>query len=108
VLSPVDLVPEAVLPFIGLADDAMVVAWLAAQLLGETDGFLRWERERAGQSTAGSPWAGSPWGGSAGAGSAGAASAEAGSTGGSRWSSRARSGARRPAAEDVVQGRVVR
>ena len=71
VLSPVDLMPEAVLPLIGLADDAVVVAWLAAQLLGETDGFLRWERERSGGSSAGS-------------------------------------GARRPAAEDVIQGHVVR
>jgi uncharacterized membrane protein YkvA (DUF1232 family) len=62
VLSPVDLVPEAVLPLIGLADDAMVVAWLAGQLLGETDEFLRWERERPrgawsgrGRSAAGHP-----------------------------------------------------
>jgi uncharacterized membrane protein YkvA (DUF1232 family) len=44
-LSPVDLLPEALLPVIGLADDAMVVAWLAGQLLGETEEFLRWERE---------------------------------------------------------------
>lgn len=66
VLSPIDLVPEAVLPFIGLADDALVVAWLAGQLLGETDEFLRWERS-----------------GSASRG-------------------------RRPAAEDVVEGHVVR
>jgi uncharacterized membrane protein YkvA (DUF1232 family) len=49
VLSPVDLVPEAVLPLIGLADDAFVVAWLAGQLLGETDAYLRWERERRSQ-----------------------------------------------------------
>jgi uncharacterized membrane protein YkvA (DUF1232 family) len=44
-LSPVDLLPEALLPVVGLADDAMVVAWLAGQLLGETEEFLRWERE---------------------------------------------------------------
>jgi uncharacterized membrane protein YkvA (DUF1232 family) len=46
-VSPIDLMPEALLPVLGLADDAMVVAWLAGQLLGETDDFLRWERERA-------------------------------------------------------------
>ncbi len=43
IVSPVDLVPEMV-PILGLMDDAVVVAWLAAQLLGETDGFLGWER----------------------------------------------------------------
>jgi uncharacterized membrane protein YkvA (DUF1232 family) len=68
-VSPVDLLPEALLPFLGLADDAMVAAWLAGQLLGETDNFLRWERER-------------------------------GESGGR--------GRRRPAAEDVVPGDVVR
>ena len=54
VLSPVDLVPEAVLPLIGLADDAMVITWLAAQLLGETEEFLAWERQRG--RSAGSRW----------------------------------------------------
>jgi uncharacterized membrane protein YkvA (DUF1232 family) len=53
VLSPVDLLPEAVLPLVGLADDAVVVAWLAAQLLGETDGFLRWERSGSGSGSRG-------------------------------------------------------
>jgi uncharacterized membrane protein YkvA (DUF1232 family) len=84
VLSPIDLLPEAVLPLIGLADDAFVVAWLAGQLLGETDAFLRWERERDAQQS------GSGWG--------------------SRWSGfRAdRSSAQRPAGEQVVPGHVVR
>jgi uncharacterized membrane protein YkvA (DUF1232 family) len=83
VLSPVDLLPEAVLPLIGLADDAFVVAWLAGQLLGETDEFVRWERERAAQSTQ----QGSRWGGF-GAGRGGSS--------------------HRPAGEDVVPGHVVR
>jgi uncharacterized membrane protein YkvA (DUF1232 family) len=43
-LSPIDLVPEAFLPLIGLADDALVITWIAGRLLGETDAFLRWER----------------------------------------------------------------
>ena len=94
VLSPIDLVPEAVLPFIGLADDAMVVAWLAGQLLGETDGFLRWERERAAGGSAAGPDAGSRWG---------AWGSWSGSPSGSSGT-----GARRPAGEDVVQGHVVR
>jgi uncharacterized membrane protein YkvA (DUF1232 family) len=45
-LSPVDLVPEAVLGLLGLADDAVVAMWLAGALLGETDRFLEWERHR--------------------------------------------------------------
>lgn len=44
VVSPVDLVPEAALLLVGLADDAMVLAWLAGTLLSETDAFLEWER----------------------------------------------------------------
>ncbi|WP_460445749.1 YkvA family protein [Angustibacter aerolatus] len=44
VLSPIDLVPEVPLGLLGLGDDAFVLSWLAARLLGETDAFLRWER----------------------------------------------------------------
>lgn len=43
VISPVDVLPD-VLPLIGVADDAMVVAWLAGALLNETGDFLAWER----------------------------------------------------------------
>jgi uncharacterized membrane protein YkvA (DUF1232 family) len=43
VVSPVDLVPEAALLLLGMADDAMVLAWLAGALLAETDAFLAWE-----------------------------------------------------------------
>lgn len=42
-LSPIDLLPEAILPLIGLADDAVVLAWLAAALVTETERFLQWE-----------------------------------------------------------------
>lgn len=44
VVSPIDLVPEAILPMLGFADDAVVISWIAATLLGETDAYLRWER----------------------------------------------------------------
>ncbi|MDQ2756205.1 MAG: YkvA family protein [Actinomycetota bacterium] len=47
VVSPVDLVPEGVLGLLGLADDAIVVTWLAASLVHDTEGFLSWERSRA-------------------------------------------------------------
>lgn len=46
VVSPVDLVPESVLLLLGLADDAVVVTWLAGAVLGETERFLDWERAR--------------------------------------------------------------
>ncbi|MGN6246025.1 MAG: DUF1232 domain-containing protein [Motilibacteraceae bacterium] len=46
VLSPVDVVPEALLGIIGLGDDLLVTTWLAGTLLGETGRFLAWERER--------------------------------------------------------------
>ncbi len=42
-LSPIDLVPEAFIPFLGLADDALVVSWIAGRLLSETEAFLSWE-----------------------------------------------------------------
>lgn len=47
VLSPVDLVPEALLMALGLVDDAVVITWLAGALLSETERFLHWERGRA-------------------------------------------------------------
>lgn len=46
ILSPVDLVPDVLLPF-GLVDDAVVLTWVVGRLLGETDAFLRWERAKA-------------------------------------------------------------
>ncbi|HSR22638.1 MAG TPA: YkvA family protein [Candidatus Eisenbacteria bacterium] len=45
-VSPVDLVPEAFLGLVGLADDVAVAAWLAAAVLVETDQFLDWERSQ--------------------------------------------------------------
>lgn len=44
VVSPIDVVPEAFLTVFGLADDAMVVSWIAATLVNETESFLGWER----------------------------------------------------------------
>lgn len=44
VVSPVDLVPEGLLSVFGLADDAVVLAWLATALVADTEGFLAWER----------------------------------------------------------------
>ena len=47
VVSPVDLVPEALLLLGGVADDALVIGWLAVSVIRTTDAFLDWERNRA-------------------------------------------------------------
>ena len=46
VVSPIDVVPEAFLLVVGLADDAVMITWLAGTVLSETERFLEWERER--------------------------------------------------------------
>lgn len=47
IVSPVDLVPEAIFLVFGLIDDAAVAAFLAGALLDETERFLEWEAQRA-------------------------------------------------------------
>jgi uncharacterized membrane protein YkvA (DUF1232 family) len=44
IVSPIDFVPEGVLLAFGLADDAAVAAWLANELLKESDRYLAWRR----------------------------------------------------------------
>jgi uncharacterized membrane protein YkvA (DUF1232 family) len=46
IVSPIDLIPEVVFSFFGLADDAFVAVWLAGALLSETERYLVWERRR--------------------------------------------------------------
>lgn len=46
VLSPVDVASELVLMVFGLADDALVVTWLAGAVLAETERYLAWEASR--------------------------------------------------------------
>jgi uncharacterized membrane protein YkvA (DUF1232 family) len=46
VISPIDVIPEAFLLIVGLADDAVMVAWLAGSVLAETQRFLEWEKEQ--------------------------------------------------------------
>jgi len=43
VVSPIDAVPEAFLLVVGLADDALMITWLAGTILSETERFLEWE-----------------------------------------------------------------
>lgn len=47
VVSPVDLMPEAALAIVGLADDALVVSWIATTVVNETEQFLAWEEQRS-------------------------------------------------------------
>jgi uncharacterized membrane protein YkvA (DUF1232 family) len=46
IVSPIDLVPEAIFLVFGLIDDAAVAAYLAGALMDETERFLTWEDER--------------------------------------------------------------
>lgn len=45
-VSPVDLVPELVVPLLGFGDDALVLTWLAGAVLADTEEFLAWEASR--------------------------------------------------------------
>ena len=103
-VSPLDIIPEAVLPIVGLADDALVLSWLATKLVEETEAFLAWENGTMGAPTGptgtgsgGAAYPGSP-GGTGATGGAGAATGGAG----------AQNGATRPAAAQTVPGDVVR
>ena len=44
VISPVDAIPEIILPIVGLGDDAVVAAFVVGTILSEADAFLEWER----------------------------------------------------------------
>ena len=46
IVSPVDLLPEALLTIPGLMDDAAVAAWLVASLFGATSAYRMWENGR--------------------------------------------------------------
>ena len=59
-VSPLDLIPEAVLPIVGLADDALVLSWLATRLVEETEAFLEWEKGIVG-APAGRPAPAARW-----------------------------------------------
>ncbi|WP_337061150.1 YkvA family protein [Kineococcus sp. G2] len=46
-VSPADAVPEAVLPLLGLLDDAAVAAWVAGALLSATEDYADWRSRRS-------------------------------------------------------------
>jgi uncharacterized membrane protein YkvA (DUF1232 family) len=43
IVSPIDVLPEAVLTIPGLADDALVAAWLVSAVLAATGSYREWE-----------------------------------------------------------------
>jgi uncharacterized membrane protein YkvA (DUF1232 family) len=47
IVSPLDFMPEALFGVLGLTDDAVVVTWLVAALVNDTESFLQWERSGA-------------------------------------------------------------
>jgi uncharacterized membrane protein YkvA (DUF1232 family) len=47
VVSPIDVIPEGLFLIAGLADDAVMLTWLAGSVLSETERFLTWEKQRA-------------------------------------------------------------
>ncbi|WP_433698094.1 YkvA family protein [Nocardiopsis sp. CA-288880] len=49
IVSPVDFVPELFIPLLGLADDIGVAVWLTTMALGESERFVRWERQSQAQ-----------------------------------------------------------
>jgi uncharacterized membrane protein YkvA (DUF1232 family) len=98
IVSPIDLIPEAVAPVLGLADDALVLSWLATRLVEETEAFLAWEQAGMPPTSAGAgggSGAASP-SGSGASGSSGAAAGPPPSNGSS------------PAGSQTVPGDVIR
>lgn len=55
VVSPVDFMPEGLLMVFGLADDAVVISWIAATVVHETESFLAWERVHRTAGSSGYP-----------------------------------------------------
>jgi uncharacterized membrane protein YkvA (DUF1232 family) len=124
VASPIDLLPEAFLPVVGAADDAVVIGWAIKAFIEETDRFVAWELGRGarrgqtvrGEATwstpAGGPWTGSdagPGGGWEGrASDGGAPRADRDTTGAAAPRAHEdRTGAAAPGAARTTRGKVV-
>lgn len=46
IISPIDLLPEIVLPVVGVLDDLLVLSLALPKLMREVDKFLLWEANR--------------------------------------------------------------
>ena len=47
VISPIDLLPEIAIPFLGVADDLAILSLTLPKLLKEVDKFLLWEADKS-------------------------------------------------------------
>ena len=103
IVSPLDLIPEAIMPVLGIADDALVLSWLATRFVEETERFLEWESAQFGTPDAGGP-------GASGRRGPGAAYDATGSSGTGSWghgSARASRSGSVPPGTQTVRGDVV-
>lgn len=55
ILSPIDFLPEALLPLLGLADDAAAFAFLIRSLMSDVEKFREWERNRVASAASNQP-----------------------------------------------------
>lgn len=46
VISPIDLVPDFIIPVVGVVDDLAILSLTIPKLIREVDKFLMWETER--------------------------------------------------------------
>ncbi|TQM58459.1 YkvA family protein [Humibacillus xanthopallidus] len=113
VASPIDLLPEAFLPVVGAADDAVVIGWAIKAFIEETDRFVAWELgqgARRGQTVRGeATWstpAGGGWEGGASDGAAPRADRDTTGAAAPR-ADEDRTGAAAPGAARATQGKVV-
>lgn len=51
VISPIDLLPEIAIPFLGVMDDLAVLSITIPKLIKEVDKFLLWEAEQKNNTT---------------------------------------------------------
>lgn len=55
IVSPLDMMPEAVLGVFGLVDDAMIMTWLVTTVVTETEEYLAWEKGITAEGFVGTP-----------------------------------------------------
>ncbi|WP_260200441.1 YkvA family protein [Cruoricaptor ignavus] len=46
IISPIDILPEIAIPFVGIVDDLAVLAFLMPRLMNEVERFLQWESDK--------------------------------------------------------------
>lgn len=46
IISPIDLIPEIAIPFVGALDDLAILAFIMPRLMDEVERFQRWESDK--------------------------------------------------------------